>query len=220
MDIATKLYLQPVIVQTEPPYWMMKPFNRYQRRQLRKAYRFFYRAHAHEKRRDGKEYYSHPKAVAKIILWDWLVHDLLVIIDALGHDSRERKTTGGFPVTRAILRKEFGEVAEADNYALTRKGHDQPKKEPKVRYMKRIVARGWRTLLVKFADRVHNLGTLQYQPQEKWQRIYDESCQYYRPLVKTLEALLPRHLKSVAARVEKSLEKALGHAQRLIQTLP
>jgi (p)ppGpp synthase/HD superfamily hydrolase len=200
---------------------MKRPFyKRYRLLQLQKAYRFGYRAHAHEVRKDGHPYFSHPKAVARIIIEEWHVYDVRAIIGALLHDTRERKTTGGFSVTGGILRQHFGDVVEQDNYALTRKGHDKKKKEPKARYMERIVLRGWRTLLVKMADRVHNLCTLQHQPPEKWQRIYDESCQYYRPLVKTLEALLPEHMKPVAARVEKSLAHALQHAERLIQQLP
>ncbi len=206
------------VISKEPPFWMTKPFrSRNQQLYLQKAYRFGYRAHAHEIRKDDHPYYTHPKAVARIIIEEWQVYDLRAVIDALFHDMRERKTNGGFPVTRAILLQEFDEEIEQDNYALTRKGSDKKKKEPKARYMGRIIFRGWRTLLVKFADRVHNLRTLQFQPREKWERIYRESVEFYLPLIDTLEVLLPNNLKSVTERVQQSLERALNHADRLIR---
>jgi (p)ppGpp synthase/HD superfamily hydrolase len=213
-----KLRNQPQFVISEkPPSRMIRPFNkRYQRLRLHRAYDLGFRAHKHEIRKDGRPYFSHPKAVGKIILEEWLVRDVRILIAALLHDTREIKHPRVY-VTRKTLSHQFGEAAEADNYALTRKAHDKKRKEAKQLYIERIVLQGWRTLLVKLADRVHNLRTLQYQPEEKWQRIYDESCRYYQPLISVLSGLLPDHFKPTAALVEQSLERALQHANRFIQ---
>jgi GTP pyrophosphokinase len=135
------------------------------------------------------------------------------------HDTREIKHPR-ISITRQSLCEMFGHDVEADNHALTRKGYDKQQKEEKARYVSRLVRRGWQTVLVKLADRVDNLGTLQFQPREKWERIYQESVEYYLPLIVTLEDLLPLVLKPVAARVEKSLAHALRHAERLTQKLP
>jgi (p)ppGpp synthase/HD superfamily hydrolase len=223
MDMTTKLVKhQPVIVPTEPPYWMMKPFNQNERKEVVQVYVFSRRVHEGRLRKDGvtPEFY-HQIELCYTVLVEWGVIDLQIIKDINLHDTRELEDKGKHPqVTRKMLRAMFDEETDLNNHALTRKMHGSRKKEPIIHFLSRIVKRGWRTLLVKLADRKHSLETLEHLPQEKWQSTYDESRRHYQPLIKELERQLPDDLKHVAARVEKSFEQALRHAHRLVQQLP
>jgi (p)ppGpp synthase/HD superfamily hydrolase len=222
MGKTKKLLQQPKVAQGDVPHWVIKPFNmrnRYIRLQLQKGYRLMYRAHDHELRQDGRKYSTHPEEVTQIILYEWLVSDLRTALGALLHDTREIKHPR-ILITRELLSREFGADVEADNFALTRKAYDKTKKETLPLFIQRIVRRGWRMVLVKLADRLHNLRTLGVCSIEKQHRVYHETMQHYLPLILTLEHLLPTNLKPVAARVRGSFDETLARVHKRIHHIP
>jgi RelA/SpoT family (p)ppGpp synthetase len=148
---------------------------------LNKAYDFAVNAHKHQKRKSGDPYYSHPIAVADI-LTD-LKLDSATIVTGLLHDTIEDTET-----TYSIVLKEFGqEVADLVDgvtkiSALEEKTLENSKAE---NFRKLILAtsKDIRVLLVKLADRLHNMRTIQgFDSEEKKSRIAKETMEIYAPL--------------------------------------
>lgn len=148
---------------------------------LNKAYDFAVNAHKNQKRKSGDPYYSHPIAVADI-LTD-LKLDSATIVTGLLHDTIEDTET-----TYSIVLKEFGqEVADLVDgvtkiSALEEKTLENSKAE---NFRKLILAtsKDIRVLLVKLADRLHNMRTIQgFDSEEKKSRIAKETMEIYAPL--------------------------------------
>ena len=148
---------------------------------LNKAYDFAVNAHKHQKRKSGDPYHSHPIAVADI-LTD-LKLDSATIVTGLLHDTIEDTET-----TYSIVLKEFGkEVADLVDgvtkiSALEEKTLENSKAE---NFRKLILAtsKDIRVLLVKLADRLHNMRTIQgFDSEEKKTRIAKETMEIYAPL--------------------------------------
>ena len=160
----------------------IKSYNRFLNSDsLNKAYNFALEAHQNQKREEGVPYIIHPVAVAKI-LTD-LKLDSATITTGLLHDTIEDTN-----VTYETVRKEFGE--EVANLvegvtkisALEDKASDNSKAE---NFRKLILAtsKDIRVLLVKLADRLHNMRTIQYvKDKEKVIRKAKETMEIYAPL--------------------------------------
>lgn len=147
---------------------------------LRRAYRFSAHYHKRQVRSSGAPYLSHPLEVAHILAD--LRLDGPTIATALLHDVVE--DTG---VTLKEIRKSFGEeVAHlVEGVTKIRKldfySQEQQQAE-NVRKMLLAMVDDLRVIFVKLADRLHNMGTLQYLSPEKQQRIAQETLDLYVPL--------------------------------------
>ncbi|OZA94146.1 MAG: bifunctional (p)ppGpp synthetase/guanosine-3',5'-bis(diphosphate) 3'-pyrophosphohydrolase, partial [Rhizobiales bacterium 39-66-18] len=147
---------------------------------LDRAYVYAMRAHGTQLRASGDPYFSHPLEVAAI-LTDLKLDDA-TIIAALLHDTIE--DTGA---TKAEIERLFGTQIATLVEGLTKiKKLDlvskQAKQAENLRKLLLAIADDVRVLLVKLADRLHNMRTLKWVPQEKRDRVAQETLDIYAPL--------------------------------------
>ncbi len=147
---------------------------------LNRAYVYAMKAHGAQRRASGDPYFSHPLEVAAI-LTDLRLDDA-TIIAALLHDTIEDTTT-----TRAEIDGLFGESIGALVEGLTKlKKLDLVSKEAaqaeNLRKLLLAIADDVRVLLVKLADRLHNMRTLRFMQPDKRGRIAQETLDIYAPL--------------------------------------
>ncbi len=150
-----------------------------------RAYAFAEKAHEGQKRKSGEKYIVHPLFVASI-LTD-LVMDPPTIAAALLHDTLE-DCEG---VTPDILREEFGEEVLTLVDGVTKLGRlnftDREEQQAEsLRKMIFAMSRDIRVVLIKLADRLHNMLTLRFQPQDRQVAIARETLDIYAPLAHRL----------------------------------
>ena len=199
---------------------------------LNRAYVFSMKAHGSQTRASGDPYFSHPLEVAGI-LTDYKV-DSASIITALLHDTIEDTDT-----TLKEIRKAFGkEVARlVDGVTkLTRieLQSDQAKQAENFRKFVLAMSEDIRVLLVKLADRLHNMRTLHYiDNPEKRRRIAMETMDIYAPLSERIgiqgmkseledlafQELNPDARKSILKRLEFLRQKGGDIVPRIIKEL-
>ncbi len=148
--------------------------------QIRGAYRFADAAHLGQYRASGEPYISHPVAVAEICA-DWKL-DSQALMAALLHDTAEDKG-----ITQAELVEHFGSTVATLCYGLTKldKIHFSSREENQAESFRKMLlamARDIRVILVKLADRLHNMRTLDAMAAEKRRRIATETMEIYAPI--------------------------------------
>ena len=152
---------------------------------LSRAYDFAMQAHGDQKRASGDPYISHPLEVAGILTNYRL--DSNSIITALLHDTVEDTS-----ITSEDIRKEFGEeimhlvdgVTKLTQIELQSEESDQAEN---FRKLVLAISEDIRVLLVKLADRLHNMRTLNFIPKpEKRRRIALETMEIYAPLAERI----------------------------------
>src|ERR1700760_1785699 len=147
---------------------------------LNRAYVFAMKAHGSQKRASGDPYFSHPLEVAAI-LTEFKVDDA-TIATAMLHDTIEDTT-----VTREQVDKAFGEEIGGLVDGLTKLGRldfvsKHAEQAENFRKLLLAIADDARVLLVKLADRLHNMRTLQFMPEGKRARIAEDTLDIYAPL--------------------------------------
>jgi GTP pyrophosphokinase len=147
---------------------------------LNRAYVFGAKAHAHQKRASGEPFFGHPLEVAAI-LTDLKLDDAS-IVTALLHDTIEDT-----PATREEIAKMFGaEIADlVDGVTKLTKLELSSKEAAQAENFRKLLlamAADVRVILVKLADRVHNMRTLGHLSAKKRQRIAHETMEIYAPL--------------------------------------
>src|SRR5215475_2388709 len=147
---------------------------------LNRAYVYAMKAHGEQVRASGDPYFSHPLEVAAI-LTDLKLDDA-TIAAALLHDTIEDTEATRAEIER-LFGKDIGKLVEG----LTKlKKLDLVTREAKqaenLRKLLLAIADDVRVLLVKLADRLHNMRTLAHVPQEKRRRIAEETLDIYAPL--------------------------------------
>ena len=151
--------------------------------QVSKAYQFAKTAHDGQKRKSGEEYINHPLAVAGILSEMHMDHQCLMA--ALLHDVIE--DTG---VPKHIIATEFDEeVAELVDGVSKLKNMFQTRAEAQAENFQKMtlaMARDIRVILVKIADRLHNMRTISYLDREKRRRIAKETLEIYAPIANRL----------------------------------
>lgn len=147
---------------------------------IEKAYHFSERMHEGQIRRSGEPYISHPLSVAAILADLHL--DLDTIATGLLHDTVEDTEA-----TLEDIRREFGEVIAHLVDGVTKIGqmkfkNSHEKQGENIRKMIVAMGKDVRVILVKLADRLHNMRTLNFMPFEKQERIALETLEIYCPL--------------------------------------
>ncbi len=146
---------------------------------LAKGFEFAIEAHKNDRRASGDEYITHPFEVALIVAQE-IPLDEVTVVSALLHDTIEDTE-----ISVELLQKEFGkEVAEIVD-GVTKisgifKGHEITQAE-NFRKLLLSMVKDVRVILVKFADRLHNMRTLEHLNPEKQRRIAQETLEIYAP---------------------------------------
>ncbi len=147
---------------------------------LNKAYVYAMQKHGHQKRASGDPYFSHPLEVAAI-LTDMHLDEATIAV-ALLHDTIEDTTA-----TRAEIDELFGPdmgrlvegLTKLKKLDLVSKKAEQAEN---LRKLLLAISQDIRVLLVKLADRLHNMRTLDHMREDKRQRIAEETMEIYAPL--------------------------------------
>jgi RelA/SpoT family (p)ppGpp synthetase len=147
---------------------------------LNRAYVYAMRAHGEQKRASGDPYISHPLEVAAIL--SDLKLDDATIAAALLHDTIEDTDA-----TRAEIDRLFGHEIGLLVEGLTKLKRlelvsREAKQAENLRKLLLAIADDVRVLLIKLADRLHNMRTLAYQPPDARRRTADETLEIYAPL--------------------------------------
>jgi len=189
--------------------------------QLQSAYHFSEQAHEGQFRKSGEPYISHPLAVANILA-QWHL-DTQALTAALLHDVMEDTS-----VTKSEISRNFGRpVAElVDGVSKLDKiefeSHAEAQAE-NFRKMLLAMARDVRVILIKLADRLHNMRTLEAVGSEQKRRIARETLEIYAPIAnrlglnsiyQELEDLALKHLYPDRYRVLAKAVKAAGGNRR------
>ncbi len=150
---------------------------------IKLAYDFAEKAHADQKRKSGEPYITHPLATANILAMIRI--DPSIIIAALLHDVPEDTA-----VTLEEIEQNFGSDIASMVKGITKLGH--LKYRGIERYIENLrkmfvaMAEDIRVMIIKFADRIHNLSTLESLPAKKRYRIALESLEIYAPIANRL----------------------------------
>ncbi|MBX3588746.1 MAG: bifunctional (p)ppGpp synthetase/guanosine-3',5'-bis(diphosphate) 3'-pyrophosphohydrolase [Ramlibacter sp.] len=193
--------------------------------QVRKAYRFADEAHLGQIRNSGEPYITHPIAVAAQCA-EWKL-DAQALMAALLHDAIE-----DCGVTKPELIERFGApVAElVDGLTKLDKLQFNTREESQAESFRKMLlamARDVRVILIKLADRTHNMRTLDDVAREKWARISSETLEIYAPIAhrlglnqtyRELQDLAFRHLRPWRYEIlTKAVTKARNRRRDLIQ---
>ena len=193
--------------------------------QVRMAYRFADEAHLGQLRNNGEPYITHPIAVAAQCA-EWKL-DAQALMAALLHDAMEDCS-----VTKIELIERFGSpVAElVDGLTKLDKLQFNTREENQAESFRKMLlamARDVRVILIKLADRSHNMRTLADVPKSKWARISSETLDIYAPIAhrlglnttyRELQDLAFRHLRPWRyATLSKAVAKARSRRRDLIQ---
>lgn len=152
--------------------------------QVRRAYYFAEQAHDGQRRRSGEHYVTHPLAVATILANMHM--DAESLMAAMLHDVIEDT-----PVSKEALAKQFGEtVAElVDGVSKLTQIHFEDKALAQAENFQKMalaMAKDIRVILVKLADRLHNMRTLGALRPDKKRRIARETLDIYSPIASRL----------------------------------
>ncbi len=192
---------------------------------VEKAYLFSKSAHEGQFRKSGDPYISHPVAVAKLLA-KWHL-DAQALMAALLHDVVEDT-----PATKQQVSEQFGKpvaelvdgVSKLDRIEFQTEAHAQAEN---FRKMLLAMARDVRVILIKLADRLHNMRTLDSMATEKRKRIAKETLEIYAPIAnrlglnsvyQELDDLSFRYMYPTRYRVlAKAVKAARGNRRALVE---
>ncbi|WP_342130712.1 RelA/SpoT family protein [Hydrogenophaga sp. OTU3427] len=191
---------------------------------VRQAYRFADAAHLGQMRKNGDPYITHPIAVAAMCT-EWKL-DAQALMAALMHDVLE-----DCGITKQEMVERFGApVAElVDGLTKLDKLEFDTREQNQAESFRKMLlamARDVRVILIKLADRTHNMRTMGDMPKAKWGRISSETIEIYAPIAHRLGLNHTyRELQDLAFRflhpwryevLSKALSKARGRRKDLI----
>lgn len=198
---------------------------------IKRAYFFSSEAHWRQKRKGGTPFIEHPLQVASILAD--MKMDTTTICAALLHDTVEDTDTRLDDIS-----KRFGYNIAFLVESLTKlgrmefKSHEIEQAE-NFRKMLLSMTEDVRVLLIKFADRLHNVRTLEFLPEEKRQRIASETLEIYAPLANRLgigwlktdfedlsfKYLMPELYEELVRKVAKKRQDYEDYIKQLISTV-
>jgi GTP diphosphokinase / guanosine-3',5'-bis(diphosphate) 3'-diphosphatase len=151
---------------------------------LEKAIRYADAAHSGQRRKNGEPYITHPIAAATICT-SWKL-DVQALMAALMHDTME-----DCGITKADIARELGDaVAEmVDGLTKLDKIGEYSREENQAESFRKMLlamSRDVRVILVKLADRLHNMRTMADMPRSKWGRISKETLDVFAPIASRL----------------------------------
>ncbi len=201
------------------------PSNKIKEEVISRAFKFALDAHKNDKRASGEPYFSHPYEVAQIIAREIPLDDISVAA-ALLHDVVEDTK-----FTIKDIREEFGnEISEIVDGATKIEGIFDNYELKQIESYKKLLlsmTSDIRVILVKFADRLHNLRTLEFLAENKRMRLAQETIDIYAPFahrfglsnVKTeLEDLSFKYLnKNIYEEIAKKLKEKKRERERLVK---
>ena len=198
---------------------------------LRRAYLFAQEAHADQTRASGEPYVSHSVAVASILAD--LRLDAVTITAALLHDVPEDTSH-----TLEEIRSKFGPEVAGLVDGVTKLGRIEWKSREErqaenLRKMFLAMANDIRIILIKLADRVHNLRTIEFLPEWKQKRTASETLEIYAPLTERLgigsikreledrafAVLEPDASREISGQIERSRQEQEALLARVVETL-
>ncbi len=203
--------------------------------EIRRAYQLAEQAHAGQVRRSGEPYVTHPLAVAQILADYGLDRD--TIVAALLHDTVEDTS-----VSLGQLEQDFGTVVAQLIDGVTKLDRikfasREEAQAATIRKMVIAMAQDVRVLLIKLADRLHNLRTIGALDEEKRRRVAAETIEIYAPLAHRLgvqevkhemenrcfEVLYPKRFAEITDLIEQRapqreavIEKAIAEVETML----
>jgi GTP diphosphokinase / guanosine-3',5'-bis(diphosphate) 3'-diphosphatase len=196
---------------------------------VRRAYAFSEKAHAGQTRRSGEPYLQHPLAVAGVLTM--LRSDVTAVAAGLLHDTLEDTLA-----TPDELEKEFGKDVVHLVDGVTKIGkipfrNYEEKQAENFRKMVLSMADDIRVVLIKLADRLHNMRTLEHLQEARRRQIAQETLEIYAPLANRLgigwmkneledlclKALKPDAFAELKMRVAKRDEERQQYVEDVIQ---
>ena len=198
---------------------------------IRRAYLYAQEAHLDQTRASGEPYVHHSLAVAGILAEMRL--DAVTIAAALLHDVPEDT-----PRTLEEIRAKFGPEVAGLVDGVTKLGRIEWKSREErqaenLRKMFLAMANDIRIILIKLADRVHNMRTIEYLPEWKQKRTAGETLEIYAPLTERLgigsikreledrafAVLEPDAFKEISGQLERSRQEQEALLVRVVDTL-
>lgn len=201
------------------------------RRQLWKAYEYGSQYHEGQKRHSGDPYFNHCLQVAKTLA-SWKM-DHTTIMGGLLHDALE-DTQASYPEISAIFGPDVANLVDG----VTKLGgiHFSSREAKQAgNFMKMLlsVAKDLRVIIIKFADRIHNMETIRYMPRIKQHRIAVETRDVYAPLAHRLgmarvkwtlddlvfQTLNPKSYREIDAKLKSTHRQRDKHIREITQAL-
>ena len=199
---------------------------------IRKAFDVAVDAHKEQRRKSGEPYIYHPIAVAKIVAYD-IGLDAVSIASALLHDVVEDT-----PITIEEIAQQFGDTIAKIVKGLTKisdlsRDTDVSFQAENFRKMLLTLNDDVRVILIKIADRLHNMQTMDAMPTYKQQKIASETLFIYAPLahriglynIKTeledlgLKYTEPEQYYAILSKIEESKEEQLQYIKEFSDTV-
>ncbi len=198
---------------------------------VQRAYSFAADSHKDQRRASGEDFIEHPLAVAEILAELGL--DLTTIVASLLHDVVEDT-----PLTLADIEKEFGPEVSVIIDGVTKldriegRSHEHQQAE-NLRKMMIAMARDIRVLLIKLADRLHNMRTIGHLPRDTQEKKAQETLDIYAPLANRLGihqikwqledlsfgTLHPRQFEEIVRMVEERQPERDVFIERVLQDI-
>lgn len=182
------------------------------------ALSFAVSAHQDQRRKSGEAYVSHPLQVAKILVEELDIRDPELLAAAVLHDTVEDVPE----VTSEVIGEIFGKNIEIIVDACTKIANFAGNKQTFYKLVHRKLFSGaaahLEVLLIKLADRLHNLRTMGSMPKDKRQKIAEETLDIYAPLAKVMGLnSIKRELYTLALmyKFPRQSQKVLAAIKRL-----
>ncbi len=152
---------------------------------LKRAYEFSQKAHEGQKRKSGDDYFTHPCEAA--IILGKIFPDTSTLVATLLHDVPEDTS-----VSLEKIKNEFGEEIARLIDGITQLGQVRMKNSKDKFYVENLrklfiaTSQDIRVILIKLADRIHNMSTLKFIPPEKQIKVATETLEIYAPIAARL----------------------------------
>ena len=151
---------------------------------IRAAFEYAKKAHEGQKRKDGSDYITHPLASAELVAEFGLDEESLCA--ALLHDCIE-DTGATYEMIKKLFGKDVAEIVEGvTKLTRAKTASREDEQMENLRKMLTAMQRDMRVILIKIADRLHNMRTMEYVEEEKQRQKAFETMEIYTPIVHRL----------------------------------